>query len=317
MIQNLAQNTAVCGDNSCDVNLGESYENCPQDCLAGVEYDPAPIETKKEIPVDPRDTTAPMLQTNPWIAVSGILMMLTLIVPLLYWRIKTSARWRFFAWGALLWTTNIILKAILDFTLYPKISLLVGVFIYALLLGIRTGVFECVMPYLFIRIKKNLKEASWIQAVAFGIGFGGFENFIVGLQSSLSSLVFTLRPALLRILPGNIQIEYLKVLTAPTWFIFAPFLERTSALFIHIAACVLIFLAIKTKKLRYLWYAFGLKSLLDASVLCLAKVENLPLPFVINAYLIEIPIAILGVISLLWIFNIRKKYLKINKNHNI
>ena len=83
MIQDLAQNTAVCGDDSCDVNLGESHENCPQDCLAGVEYDPAPI-IEEEIPIDPRDTTpVPILQTNPWIAASGILMMLTLIVPLL------------------------------------------------------------------------------------------------------------------------------------------------------------------------------------------------------------------------------------------
>ncbi|MFA4880278.1 MAG: YhfC family glutamic-type intramembrane protease [Candidatus Doudnabacteria bacterium] len=293
------QGTYVCGDKSCATFLGESAENCPQDCLpsgGGAEG------------ATPSIIDSLAIHINPWLLLAGILMMLTLVIPLIYWRRKEKTPWRFFAWGALIWTINIIIKATLDFTFNNTVFAAVGgiTFFYALYFGIRTGVFESGLSYLFIRLKKRMKEANWGEAVAFGIGFGGLENFILGLQSFLTAVVLLAAPEVLQRFPSSLQAEYLKAYTASSWIIFAPALERIAALFAHILASVLLFAAVKTGKMRYFWYSFLYKMIIDGSVLYLTKISVSS--FLTSVYLVEIPIIIYGLVGFWGLKRLRKIY---------
>ncbi len=322
-INTIAQ-APICGDQSCDMNLGETNATCPQDCLAGVNYDiPETVTETQQAPDQPPWEGRPLvgqpiaepgepftssegLAFNPFIALAGILMMLTAIIPFIFWRRKTKILWRFFGWGALLWLVNIVIKVTTDFTVVPLYAALLPTFLLALQYGLRTGIFEILMPYAAIRWVKCLRRATWAQAIAFGIGFGGLENFLLGLQSFGSTLLFTLFPQLLARLPGSLAAEYTTLLTASTWFIFAPGIERVAAMFIHVFSCVALFVALRPGKKRYLLYAFIFKTVADGMALYLQRITGFS--FLAYAYIVEIPIVALGLIGALGLWRVRKIY---------
>lgn len=293
------QGTYVCGDGQCASFLGENQDNCPSDCLSQVS-------PGGDLPAGQGESSLLQFDINPMIVVAGILMMLTLIIPLIYWRKKTKVLWRFFILGAVFWLVNFIIKVALDLTITPYLLPLLGIFLFAFHFGIRTGTLEVLFPYFVIRSWKRLRNVNWSKAVAFSIGFGGLENFILGLHTAAVTLLFTFVPRLLASLPANIRAEYLASLSSSSWIVFAPALERTAALFIHLLACVLIFLAVRTGKQRYLWYSFLYKAVIDGTALFLNKI---PAPsFLIFAYLVQIPIVIYGIIGVWGLLKIKKKY---------
>ena len=119
---------------------------------------------------------------NPVFLLSGIGMMLAGIVPVLWWRYRTLASWRYFFWGAAAWAAAIAVKLTLDLTFTPvMVGWLTGTYaglgiaiISGAYVGLRTGLFESGFTYI-AAARKKMKNMSFEQAAAFGLGFGCSE----------------------------------------------------------------------------------------------------------------------------------------------
>ena len=119
---------------------------------------------------------------------TGIGMMAVGLIAVVSWRRRTGASWAAFGLGALAWVggvapkfawatpTNALVRQGLDRALPGPVAAPV----YWLYIGLLTGVFECGMALLFVR-RSRLKAAGWDEAMAFGIGFGAVEAFLLGL----------------------------------------------------------------------------------------------------------------------------------------
>ena len=250
---------------------------------------------------------------NPFLLLSGIGMMAIAIAAFLYWRKKAPLK--IFAWGALIWILAIAVKLAMDFTIsipiqialmasYPLITVLI---IMGLYLGIRTGLFESGFTYIAV-LKTKLKKMNYNEAVAFGIGFGGIEAFLLGFLSFIDILVFVLFPDMITALPVDQQASLLSQLNITTWIIFVPIIERVSVLFIHIFAALLVIYSVKVKKPIYFLVSFIYKAITDGMIpLLLFYIGTATL---LSSYIIEIPVIILGLIGYFGIKWIKKKFPK-------
>lgn len=242
-------------------------------------------------------------QANPFFILGALITLAVFFIPIFVWRPKTNSFGRYFWAGILIWSLMITIKVALDLTITQKITSL-GILIAGLYFGVRTGIFENGLKYFYA--KKKAPEASFNQAVAFGIGFGGSETLLVGFQSLIVSMVLTFKPDFLRLVPPFIQEEMMKYYSSSTWLVFASAMERLSALFIHILATVLVFLSVKTGKMRYFWLAFLAKGAVDGLVPFLSQIQASSL--IAWVYIIEIPLFILGLIFLFILTKIKKIY---------
>lgn len=243
------------------------------------------------------------VNANPFLLLSGILMMAVFVLPMIWWQEKTSLPWGYFWAGALIWSVMIVAKILTDIPL-NFLTPILGTIFLSLILGLRTGFFESGIAYLYG--KKKMLQATFEQAVAFGIGFGGFEAFTLGLVSFAFTLLFLIRPDFVQLFPENLRQQFELGYSASSWIVPVPFVERVAALFIHILAMVLVFLAIRTGQLKYFWYSVLYKTLADGMILPLTKVFDISA--ISGVYLIEIPIVILGLIGLWGVLKIRKIY---------
>jgi len=249
---------------------------------------------------------------NPFLLLSGIGMMLVAVVAFLYWRKR--AKLRFFAWGALIWVLVIAVKIAMDFTIsipiqmvlmasYPLLAVLI---IMGLYLGIRTGLFESGFTYIAV-LKTKLREMNFKEAIAFGIGFGGIETFLLGFFSFINILAYVLFPDLINMMSADQQAALLSQLSTSTWIIFAPIIERISVLSIHIFAALLVIYSVKQKRPVYLLASMLYKTVTDGMIPLLVVYIGTSL---LGSYIIEIPVVILGLIGYLGIKWIKKKFPK-------
>jgi uncharacterized membrane protein YhfC len=247
---------------------------------------------------------------NPFLMLSGIGMILIAVFSILYWRHKTKVKTKFFLAGAGIWIIAIIIKILMDLTItFPLqqgilavgglAGLLVGASVYV---GLRTGLLESGLSYFGI-IKTELKKMTYKEAVAFGIGFGAFEALIIGFSSFLNILIFVLMPEIVATIPVEYQAGLIQQLSASSLFILPALIERIAATFMHIFAAVLVVYAIRSKQLKYLWYSVAYKTVVDGIVPVLVFALS-PATSLVGAYIIEIPIIILGAIGFygtLWV----------------
>jgi uncharacterized membrane protein YhfC len=249
--------------------------------------------------------------TNPFLLLSGIGMMLVAVIAFLYWRKKAPLK--FFAWGALIWILAVAVKFAMDYTIsipiqqallasYPLLTVLIIIGLY---LGIRTGLFESGFTYIAV-LKTKLRKMNFSDAVAFGIGFGGIEAFLLGFFSFIDILMFILFPDMLSALSVDQQAAVLSQLSLSTWIIFAPIIERISVLFIHIFAALLVVYSVKEKKPLYFLASFLYKTVTDGMIPLL--VFYVGTATILDSYVLEIPVVILGIIGYMGIRWIMKKF---------
>lgn len=192
---------------------------------------------------------------------SGLGMILVAVLAWVVWRGR-GVEGRFWLWGALAWAISVALKFAFAVPVNPVVShTLLGnlpakvahptLWIYV---GLLTGIFEGGFSLLVIRYLKWLKDASWSQAVGFGLAFGAVEAFLLGvgtLLTGVSAATGALPPEML--LPGY----------GPAWAI-APVVERAFTIPIHVFSAVLIFYSVGVGMLRWFWLSFAYKSAIDA-----------------------------------------------------
>jgi len=213
---------------------------------------------------------------NPLFLLSGIGMMTVALVAVVYWKVGQSVLWRLFAWGALAWIVGVGVKIIAALPgrfivsgardSLPKYIAEPLLWLYT---GLLTGVFECGATLAFAYIKR-IRSASYKEIVAFGLGFGAVEAFLVGLGSFMVLLLAIL-------IPDKLPEAMVKAMTSGSHsalVIPAPIVGRVTAILLHAFSCVLIVYAVRTRAWRWFWLAFWYKTAVDG-VAGLMHLENL------------------------------------------
>ncbi len=238
---------------------------------------------------------------NPFLLGSGIGMLLVGILSVVWWKRKSGVEMDFFFYGGIVWLVAIAIKGVMDYTLSPMLYdyfSLYGIFailvVSGIYVGLRTGLLESGMSYLFI-IRSGLRRAGWKEAIAFGVGFGAAEAIFLGLSSFMSILVLIIFPSILNSLPMEYQLQVLSQLELGTEVIFAPMLERAFVMVAHVFAAVLVFMAVRSRKMGYLALSILYKTLLDGILPWLSY--TLGAGDILSIYLMEIPIIIIGLIG--------------------
>lgn len=249
---------------------------------------------------------------NPLLLLSGIGMMLVGIIAVIYWRMKTKVQLKYFLFGALVWVAAIAVKLLMDLTITAGLQDIVGaaaglagVIVFAsLYVGLRTGFLESGLSY--IAVKKWLGKLDWKKAVAFGVGFGAIEAIFLGAESFLSILIFVINPSLISAFPAELQPVIEAQLNTDTLFIIPAIIERIATMFAHVFAAVLVILAVNKKRIRYFWYSFAYKAVLDGMIpgLLLA----IGIASIASVFMIEIPIVVMGLIAYWGIKKVKKLY---------
>jgi len=235
------------------------------------------------------------------------------ILSIITWKLKKNIRIKYFVLGGIVWVLAIIPKIIMDITVTSKLNYLtmkmLGLpaffIVIGLYIGLRTGIFECGFTYLAIA-KSKLKEATFNEIIAFGIGFGAFEAILISIPSIIQFIVFIINPSVINVIPET-QRRIIEIqLNMPSWIIPAPIIERIFTLIIHVFTVALIFVSIIRKEIRYFIFAFLIKSILDGMIpyfKWLFKPNISPS----GMYLTEIWIVIIGLISLICIFHVKSR----------
>lgn len=246
---------------------------------------------------------------NPLFALSGIGMMLVGLLPILWWRYRTLVPWRDFWYGAGIWAVAISIKLLMDVSITPLLvrwlgGIYTGVGIAILMgayVGLRTGFFESGFTYIFA-IKKKLKNYDFQQAVAFGLGFGGSEAFLIGIISFINIAVLLAFPTIINLLPAADRAALLTQLTLPNILILAPVIERAFTIILHVFCAVLVIQAVKTRRMEYFILSLVYKTLADGMLPLLTMTFDRST--IAGVYSIEAFVVALGIISfmgLLWI----------------
>lgn len=245
---------------------------------------------------------------NPFLLIAQIGMLLVGLVAVLWWKRNKKVKWKYFAFGALLWVIAIVPKVIMDLAIssyflvwlsaYGLVAMLVGMSLYV---GLRTGFFESGFSYLAIA-KTKFRKMKLNEALAFGIGFGSIEAIAIGFIGLIDMLVLISNPGLVELLSPAQQ----AALDLPTILVFAPIIERASALMIHVFGSMLVIYAVGKRKINYLFISILFKTLVDGMIPLLTYVFDLTT--VAGMYMVEIPIVVLGVLAFYGTKYIAKKF---------
>jgi uncharacterized membrane protein YhfC len=174
--------------------------------------------------------------------------------------------WRYFWLGALAWAVAVVFKFVFAILLNPLLyrALVtpgqpgIGDVVMYLYIGALTGIFEVGLVWLFVRFSR-LKGAGWRQALAFGVGFGAVEAFLLGLVSLGNMAVAATNPALV---PPEAVAQLARA--NDIRLSLAPVSERFFTVWVHILSCALIFYAVAARKPSAFWLAFAYKTLVDS-----------------------------------------------------
>ncbi len=255
---------------------------------------------------------------NPLLLLSGIGMMLVGLIPLIYWWRSRRIPWKYFAWGGGIWALAIGVKLVLDLTVTPGFqSILRGLYpafgvaiVTGVYVGLRTGLLESGFSYLAV-LKTKLKGMKWNEAVAFSLGFGCTEAFVIGLIGFLNLSVLMFYPEVLQTLPEGIKAIVIQQLNLPTLAILPAIMERVFVVLIHLFASLLVVYSVITRKFKYFIYSMVFKTILDGIIpLLLLYIGTGTL---LGIYLIELPVMLLGLVGLVGFFWMRKKFRKPEK----
>lgn len=200
--------------------------------------------------------------------IPGIGMLAVAAAPTL-WILDLGADWSVVSLGIFAWIVSVALKfvfagifnqRILNFLkskLSPKLS---RPFSWTYI-GLLTGIFECGIALAFVLKFDVLHQATWVDILAFGIGFGAFEAFALG-AGALGQVGHYI------LCPKSIPEKYRKeedwkiTLSSFSMLLVGP-VERASAICFHVFSNVLIILAVQQDFYLLFLLSFGFKTLID------------------------------------------------------
>jgi uncharacterized membrane protein YhfC len=206
------------------------------------------------------------MKISPLFFITGIGMVSVAVASAL-WIVSLGATWPVLLLGGLAWIIAVALKivwavptnkpilALLRNKLPPKVS---GPLSWSYI-GLLTGIFECGIALAFISKMPILNQANWLNILAFGVGFGTIEAFVLGLVSLARIGYYTFRP---ESIPEK-DVEGFRITSNSLSMIPIGILERVSAISIHIFTKALVFLAVQQGFYALFWLSFVFKSFVD------------------------------------------------------
>jgi uncharacterized membrane protein YhfC len=244
----------------------------------------------------------------------GIGMMTVGVFAVAIWRTRRAASWTAFGFGALAWVVSVALKIAwsvptntfiqrgLERTLVASIA----VPTFWLYIGLLTGIFECGIT-MFGASRTRFKAAHWNEAVAFGIGFGAVEAFLLGILDFVG-LVAVIA------FWDEMSEDTKQAVAARTQFGMAEVsivtIERLSALAAHVFTCVLIIYAVRIGQLRWFWLSFVFKSALDAFAawgILAGRIKQ----SLFRLTVFEVAVGVFAVIALVGLASLRRRFKEI------
>jgi len=251
---------------------------------------------------------------NPWLILGPTGMILVGVASVIYWWRRSRVPIRYFFIGGLLWAISIAPKFVMDLTVTPALSILMlsslglmgALFAIGAYVGLRTGLFECGFTYLAVG-RTGLRGASLDEATAFGVGFGATEAIVLGLPSVIQLASFMANPSLIDMIPQEQRALLLEQLSASTWLVLAPILERAFTLFAHVFTALLVFDAVRRSRIQPFVLAFVYKSVLDAAAPYLQWVLGSSGSLLV-VYLAELWVVAFGAIGIFGITRTRRNW---------
>jgi len=256
---------------------------------------------------------------NPVFLLSGAGMMLAGLLPLMWWRYRTLVPWRDFFLGSAMWALAVSIKLVMDFSVTPLfVGWLSGIYtalgiaiITGAYVGLRTGFFESGFTYM-AAARTRMKRYDFQQAVAFGLGFGCAEAFLLGLSSFLNISVILAFPQIIDLMPAAQRVAVLEALSMPSIAAIAPVIERVSTIMVHVFCSVLVIQSVRTGRAAYFMSAFLIKTAIDGMLPMLTL--NFSTKSVAGIYSIEAIIAAIGLASFAGLLLLKGKYGKYHKH---
>ena len=180
--------------------------------------------------------------------------------------------------------------------------------LYGLFLGLTAGIFEEGGRYLGYRIALK-KRDRWIDGFSFGVGHGGIEAIaLVGFTNInnvvLSSMINNGQfNQIAAVLPADSAQQLLSQMTSAQPFdVYLGGIERILAFIIQIALSLLVLMAVRNRKPWILGVAVLAHMFVDAPVVILPQV------FGASIYGIEIFVAVVAVLALVFIILSRRAF---------
>lgn len=206
-------------------------------------------------------------------------LLLTIAVPLgvMLCLVRAGGRWKDFFVGA---GTFILFALVLEQGFHSLVllsgagaALQANIWAYGLYGGLAAGLFEETGRLLAFRFLLRGRRAR-VTALAYGIGHGGIEAFLITGLTMVSNLVLGLTYARGGQLPAEVATAVKALLGTPATLFLWSGLERLAAMALHIALSILVFAALRTGR-RWLYPA---AILLHAAVDFAAVISNAYLP---------------------------------------
>ena len=231
------------------------------------------------------------------IAAMVVVIILTIAVPLgtMLFLHKRGGTWTAFLIGA---GTFILFAMILE-QLFHGLVLSSGIgaiiqgniWLYGLYGGLAAGLFEEAGRFLAFRfvLRRRQDRAT---SLAYGIGHGGIEAFLIAGLTMVNNLILGLTYANGGTVPDEVIPAVEGLLTIPAGMFLWSGFERLTAMALHMALSVLVFASVRTSR-RWL---FPAAILIHAVVDFVAVVTNFYLPVAAT----ELLVLMLTVVSVLW-----------------
>lgn len=197
---------------------------------------------------------------SPLFLLSGIGMILVAVCSVWLWQRGKRSLWPEVWWGVLAWVVSVAVKTAVTLPTNSLMQRHSGnplIWVYA---GLLTGIFECAIPVLLIK-KSRLRQADWNRAVAFGIGFGGIEAFLLGLGALVPIVLLLAAPGQIPAATRDTWVQELR--TDGLISIVLPIVERAATLVVHVLSSVLLIYAVRMRQQRWFWLAFVYKTAVD------------------------------------------------------
>lgn len=238
------------------------------------------------------------------IAAIVAVLILTIAVPLgiMLFLARAGGSWKDFLVGAVTFIVfALVLEQIFHFLILQSGAGAViqgNIWVYGLYGGLAAGVFEETGRFLAFRAVLRSRKAR-ITSLAYGIGHGGIEAFLIAGLTMASNLVLGLIYSHGGSIPSEIVPAVESLLTIPaTMFLWSGF-ERLAAMALHMALSILVFASVRTNR-RWLYPA---AILIHAVVDFAAVISNAYLPVAAT----EILVMALTAVTLFWAAQVYKR----------
>ena len=170
----------------------------------------------------------------------------------------------------------------------------------AVLLGLLAGIFEETARY--VLFKFVLKQArTWNEGVLVGVCLGGVEAILIGVCAAAAfGIMLASKNAGAPTIPGIQPEQVAAYWSAPIYMAFLGLIERVFAVCLHVSLSAMVLYSLASKQLIWFWLALLWHALVDALAVYLVPV--------IGVVALEGVVAVLGILSLGFLFYLRTRF---------